>query len=481
MAVKNLAANIFEGLNADTKPTNVPANSIFITTDPTRSIYIFDGTSTWNQISGGSTGTYVGTYKYLIFKDAADANKYKARNSATGVIDFNNATDLGAMLNAMITSLAEGDTLVFVPGSYTGATDFVITNKARIRMIGNGSTINGMKFRFESATGYNDTAHCIIDGFYFNGAATGLGFLDCLRPNVTNCTFDTCTVGISIGCAIQWTEAWNIRDCYWKNCTTGLQFKTPTSTGTGSYINGNLQNYFFDKTVAGAYKHIEVQAGAEIDEGLFLQGRLWFNADSGSGIHITGTCYRLTIHRLVLEQFVASPTAINGIVFNTGAVISPYFLDRPVWSGTFTNKILNTAALSYDSNTSTASDETQIPLGVSSVYGTTITFNINNRNINQYNTPALGMPRVFIEIAGTVGLTEVLTVDISSVFVDGTSRSMNIHTFSAITAGTGIELSLFDHTRLAPSSGSNMLEKITARAFTNLGSTSAQIYMGVLS
>jgi hypothetical protein len=481
MTISYSGANQLYGLSSDTKPTTVPTGSTFFETDTLREYY-WNG-STWSQAftSATASAAYTGTYKYLIFKDASDANKYKARNSATGAIDFTNNTDVGALLNAMITSLSDGDTIVFVPGSYTGATDFVLTNKARIRMYGQGSTINSIKFRFESATGYNDTAHCVIDGFVFSGAASGLGFLDCFRPSVNNCTFDSCTVGVSIGCAIQWTEAWTIKGCYWKNCTTGLQFKTPTGTGTGSYVNGTLQDYFFDKAVAGAFKHIEIQAGAEADECLFLQGRLWFSADSGTGIHITGTCYRLTIHRLNFESFVGSPTTTNGLVLNTGAVISPFFLDRPVWSGLWTNKILNTAALSFDSNTATASDETQIPLGVSSAYGSTIAFNINNRNLNQYVTPAVGLPRVFIEVAGTVGLTEVLTVDIASFFVDGTQRTMSLHTFSAITSGTGIELSLFDHSRLAPSSGSNMLEKITARANTNLGSTSAQIYMGVIS
>tara|TARA_R110002051_G_scaffold322941_1_gene415063 strand:- start:96 stop:281 length:186 start_codon:yes stop_codon:yes gene_type:complete len=53
MTLAYLAGNVITGVAADTKPTNVPANSRFIETD-TQSEFLFDGSSTWNALGGGS-------------------------------------------------------------------------------------------------------------------------------------------------------------------------------------------------------------------------------------------------------------------------------------------------------------------------------------------------------------------------------------------------------------------------------------------
>lgn len=47
------SGNVITGLSSDTKPTNVPTNSIFIETD-TQSQFLFDGSSTWDALGGGS-------------------------------------------------------------------------------------------------------------------------------------------------------------------------------------------------------------------------------------------------------------------------------------------------------------------------------------------------------------------------------------------------------------------------------------------
>ena len=60
MTIVYLAGNRLTGVSGDTKPTNVPANSIFVETD-TKSQYLFDGSSTWNSLgSSGGTNTIFG-------------------------------------------------------------------------------------------------------------------------------------------------------------------------------------------------------------------------------------------------------------------------------------------------------------------------------------------------------------------------------------------------------------------------------------
>lgn len=61
MTLQYLSGARISGLSTDTKPTNVPANTIFIETD-TQAQYIFDGSSTWNTLgSSGGTNSVFGS------------------------------------------------------------------------------------------------------------------------------------------------------------------------------------------------------------------------------------------------------------------------------------------------------------------------------------------------------------------------------------------------------------------------------------
>lgn len=53
MAIKYLAANILTGLSSDTKPTNVPADTIFVETN-TRKLYSHAGSGTWNILGSAA-------------------------------------------------------------------------------------------------------------------------------------------------------------------------------------------------------------------------------------------------------------------------------------------------------------------------------------------------------------------------------------------------------------------------------------------
>lgn len=57
MAVVHLGGNKIKGLSGDTKPTNVPTNSVFIETN-TPARFIYTG-SAWEQLGGGGTPTSI--------------------------------------------------------------------------------------------------------------------------------------------------------------------------------------------------------------------------------------------------------------------------------------------------------------------------------------------------------------------------------------------------------------------------------------
>lgn len=104
MTVTRYANNFYQGLAADTKPTNVPAGAIYRATD-TGDIYHYNGSS-WDLIVGASktetltnktiaaisnTIENTGSFKYTIFKDGST---YYCKNNVTGAIAVSNSDPL---------------------------------------------------------------------------------------------------------------------------------------------------------------------------------------------------------------------------------------------------------------------------------------------------------------------------------------------------------------------------------------------------
>jgi len=61
MTITYLSGNRIQGTSSDTKPTNVIAGSIFqevMSGAGLRRQYMFDGSSTWNQMEATLSGTY---------------------------------------------------------------------------------------------------------------------------------------------------------------------------------------------------------------------------------------------------------------------------------------------------------------------------------------------------------------------------------------------------------------------------------------
>ena len=82
MAITYLAAKILQGLEADTKPTNVPSGSIFRETDTNGTEYIYDG-SAWQLRDPRGVSSYTA---YLA------GSTVKIKNNVTQKIDFSGTT-----------------------------------------------------------------------------------------------------------------------------------------------------------------------------------------------------------------------------------------------------------------------------------------------------------------------------------------------------------------------------------------------------
>lgn len=178
----------YQGLSTDTKPTNVPSNATAYETD-TYTTYKADGSGGWKELSPQIENDYT------IFKSGTT---YKAKNGSTGVVDITNTnTDIGQLLNDVITAMPNGGKIFIKPATYNIITPvslpvldvglskqymFVgIPPSARqtCTTIQTASTFPNQRYMFEAIAtiGSNKTSTFIIDGlFLYNSfARSGTG------------------------------------------------------------------------------------------------------------------------------------------------------------------------------------------------------------------------------------------------------------------------------------------------------------------
>jgi hypothetical protein len=148
LTVKYLAANNISGLSSDSKPTLVPAGSVFLETD-TKLLYLFDG-ATWSSLTSTTIPTILNRglvlrnpantfsatvvnptitanedlqfnteYDYFIFVDANDGSKIKAKNGKTSCIDYSDPTNADTVIKTVISNSPNGATMAFSSDVFT--------------------------------------------------------------------------------------------------------------------------------------------------------------------------------------------------------------------------------------------------------------------------------------------------------------------------------------------------------------------------
>jgi hypothetical protein len=382
---------------------------------------------------------FIGAH-FLIFKDGDDSNKYKALDTKTGTITVND-TDCGALLNTINSSLVSGDTVAFAAGdTYSGATDFCLTGtKTRVNILGNGAELN-FKIKIMGSNSH-DLYGANIRYFCFNGANAGVVINNTYQVCVAHCSFSTATAGISIECDVSYSEFYKIDRCYFKNCTTAIKFKTPTGTGTGSYVNGRIQDTGFDafSGTTTPYTFIDIQSGAEVSEGHWDNLRLWFSLDNGTGIHIAGDTSRCSWSRFYFENFVSGNTTLKAVK-NESTAETACWLDNPVYGGySFNSKYDNAVGKWIDGISSIVRESSSITVGLSNVYSTAVRFMTQSALYT-------GMPRIYI-IAGGKFSSETLSVQFQGFSITGETSGVVTKTFTA--TNTGTELGILDYDTLA--------------------------------
>lgn len=183
MTVVRFANNRYQGLAADTKPTNIPDDSVFYETDT----YTF-----YQRVSGSwvekSVKNVSSNYDIYI-----SGGTLKAKNNTTGLVEFTHASDVGDLTNTVINALTSGsatggkirysndlftiNTPIVIPTHNNGATEpiwFEGYMPANIRDRGTqikiGSSFPTNRFVWESiaADASNESSNIRINGFYIN-------------------------------------------------------------------------------------------------------------------------------------------------------------------------------------------------------------------------------------------------------------------------------------------------------------------------
>lgn len=380
-------------------------------------------------------------------------------------------------------SFQYGDSVVsFQPGHYWGAGTYSNTSKRGVRFEGNGAVIKEAKFSIgqTAVVSSQKAGFCSLHNFFFWGATAGVINESSLNTKLFECRFDSCDEALSVQSNVAWAEFLTLSDVHFNNCKKSLVFKTPTSTGTGSYINSLLLTTTFNSSTSfnpGApYTFIEIQEGAQVNESKWFNLRLWFNSQyqQGIGIDLSGDAARCQLFKPYFENF---GTAVNtiGIRYNASAVGGFFFVDRPVFAGagTWTGKIINNSNKWMASEITTWRKTSQIAaVGTSSAYGAASTV-IDSKTIA---AAVKGMPNLHIYTTG-IRTDEKITVEIT---INTFSTTAPVIT-KVIQASGWWPLSLADYVTALPNDYYYMIDTITARAHTNMTDTSGiAVYVGAV-
>ena len=414
---------------------------------------------------------------FILFKDADDGNKYKALNTKTGAVTTNN-TDCGALLNTIKTSFVDGSTIEFSHAdTFDGATDFTFPSKQRLHIFGNGAKITGFKF-VVSGTTTDLIRSATIEHFYFSGANTGIRVNNQYDIRMFRIRFDACTVGISIESDNEWSEFSKIENCSFNGCQTAILFKTPTGTGTGSYVNGRIQDTTFDTqgdtaNSATGWKFINLQSGADVSEGVWQNLRFWCNHDNGICLDKGGFSVRCLWSRFYFESFITA-TSLVAIKEEASSVASAYWQDIPVinGSGTFTGGYDNSVGNWYDGYGACFNQETSPTVGVGGTYGAYA--DLGTRS----DGGASNITKIYYRYGGTFS-AETVSVDIVIVGIDGTTTTV---TKTATTTSSNTEIPIADYITLSGQRGIFIPQQYKVRAkTTKSGSTAATVTVGVVA
>jgi hypothetical protein len=400
------------------------------------------------------------TYDFVVFQDG---DSYKAKNQASGVVDFT-STDAAEVING---ALAEGQSVYIKDGSYALNSDIQMYNKENAKVISDGASIigNGKKLIIKGDN-YTTSQNNLLSGLtIINGTVT---IENSFRTTLSNMQFVNCSTALKLANSATWTEGTKIEDSRFTNSTAAIVFSTPTGNGTGSYASSEIRRCFFnllDNSVG-----IMVEQLAEFSDSQLQDVRMWLGengyTNNQTGLHVDGSMHQTLLSGVVFESFADYPTELYAISLGE-TLVTPPTLAGVSFLGNWTVKVYNPFSKWISGVGAVFKQENlNVPIGLNGQYGTTQDIHLRPDTISSFK------PK--IQVQGNFANDETITVRFRLEFVDNIISPSVEKTFIN---STTLWLSDDDMLRLLPSQ--SLIWTILVDAKTSSSSTNAAVHVSI--
>ncbi len=400
-------------------------------------------------------------YDYVVFQDEG---VYKAKNQASGNVDFTSADAAVVMTRA----LAEGNTVYVQAGNYTLSSDVQVYNKKNARIVGDGEAVivgNGSKIVVKGDT-YEASQNNLVSGLtVVNGT---LRIENSLAVTVSNMAFVNCSTALELANTDTWSEGTKIEDCRFANCRESIVFRTPTGNATGSYASSKISRCFFN--IIDDSVGIIVEADAEFSDSQIQDARLWMGENefqrNQTGLLVDGSTHQTLLSGVVFESFADYPDQLYAISLGETSVTPPTIAGGVSFLGNWTAKIHNPHGKWISGAGAVFKQENlNVPVGVNGQYGAAYTFHLRPNTISSFK------PKIDVE--GGFTENETITVRFRLEFLDNTFRSVE----KTFTNSTTVWLSDDDMLSLFPSQSVIWAVLLDAKASSSSTDATVQVSM----
>jgi hypothetical protein len=399
------------------------------------------------------------TYDYVVFQDGA---VYKAKNQATGYVDFTSA-DAAEVINGAV---AGGSTVYIKPGSYVLNSDVQVYDKQNAKVLGDEATIigNSRKLVVKGAN-YSTSQNNLVSGLtVINGT---LRIENCFGTTVSNMAFINCSTALEIANTDTWSEGTKIEDCRFTNSSENVVFRTPTGNATGSYASSEIRRCFFSIFDGGV--GIKVEELAEFSDSQMQDVRMWMGENGFTrnqvGLLVDGSMHQTLMSGVVFESFADYPTEMYAISFGETSITPPILAGGVSFLGNWTARIHNPFGKWISGFGSVFKQENlDITVGLNGQYGGALDFQLRPSTISSFK------PK--IQVQGSFANNETITVRFRLEFLDNTISDSVVRTF---TNTTTTWLSDEDMLRLLPSQSIIWAILIDAKADSTSTDATVQI------
>jgi len=401
------------------------------------------------------------TYDYVIFQDG---DVCKAKNQATGKIDFTSTT-ASTVINQAI---AEGDTLYVKPGDYSLSSDVQVINKINAKIIGDSAIIigNGKKIVVKGDS-YAVSQNIVVQGLtIINGT---LRIENSFGTTVSNMAFLNCSTALELVNTNTWTEGNIVENCRFVNSRGSIAFRTPTGNGTGSYASSKISRCYFN--IPNNSVGIMVEGLAEFSDSQLQDVRMWMGENgfvhNQTGLLVDGSMHQTLVSGIVFESFTDYPDQLYAIALGETAITPPFLAGGISFLGNWTAKIYNPFSKWISGIGAVFKQENlNVPIGVNGQYGVTQEFQLRPDTISSFK------PK--IQVQGSFASNETITVRFRLEFVDNIiSRSVE----KSFSNSTSLWLGDDDMLRLFPSQSIIWAILVDAKAIS--ASTDATVQISI--